>query len=433
MKRVAFYLDNSAIRETDCSNALEGNPGIGGTEWLFVAVSSLLANRDNDIETVLYTTVSGTFPVGIVNRIVKDLSEAIELADSSGFDYLVVKHLADNIISGRLDVKTKHLQIICWCHVFVCHWELDYYAQNHLIFKVVFVGREMYDLYRDHKIYHKATYIYNCVPSGNAREMVRQAPYHKRKNVVVYVGSLVPFKGFHILAQAWPQIIEEVQDAEMYVIGSGKLYDETFQLGKWGIAEASYEKSFMSFLTHSGKIIPSVHFMGVMGEDKKEILLKSKVGVPNPSGITETFCLSAVEMQMHGCRIATIKYPGYLDTVRNGKLYGRRGNLAEVVIELLKSSDNDYDKSMDYFEHNFSFDVVCKKWEELLKTGTIQYADKLNNLFYRLKWLKEILRVVKQYIPFMRNFPMAERLLIYIERKHYGRVTYIDSDVKIKE
>lgn len=427
MKRVAFYLDNSAIRATDCSNALDGNPGIGGTEWLFVAVSSLLANRDNDIETVLYTTVSGTFPVGIDNRVVNDLSDAIELADSSGFDYLVVKHLADNIISGRLDVRTKHLQIICWCHVFVCHWELDYYAQNHLISKVVFVGREMYDLYRDHKIYQKATYIYNCVPSGNAREMVQKAPYHSRRNVVVYVGSLVPFKGFHLLAQAWPQIIEEVPDAEMYVIGSGKLYDKNSQLGEWGIAEESYENSFMPFLTQSGKIIPSVHFMGVMGEDKKEILLKSKVGVPNPSGITETFCLSAVEMQMCGCRIATINYPGYLDTVRNGKLYGRRGDLAEVVVELLKSSDNDYDKSMDYFEEKFSYDSVIARWEELLHTGEIHYSDKLTNICYRYKWLKELLRIVKHYLPILYHMPMLERVLIFIERKRFGRVTYIDS------
>lgn len=427
MKRVAFYLDNSAIRATDCSNALDGNPGIGGTEWLFVAVSSLLANRDNDIETVLYTTVSGTFPVGIDNRVVKDLSDAIELADSSGFDYLVVKHLADNIISGRLDVRTKHLQIICWCHVFVCHWELDYYAQNHLISKVVFVGREMYDLYRDHKIYHKATYIYNCVPSGNAREMVQKAPYHSRRNVVVYVGSLVPFKGFHLLAQAWPRIIEEVPDAEMYVIGSGKLYDKNSQLGEWGIAEESYENSFMPFLTQSGKIIPSVHFMGVMGEDKKEILLKSKVGVPNPSGITETFCLSAVEMQMCGCRIATINYPGYQDTVRNGKLYGRRGDLAEVVVELLKSSDNDYDKSMDYFEEKFSYDSVISRWEELLHTGEIHYSDKLTNICYRYKWLKELLRIVKHYLPILYHMPMLERVLIFIERKRFGRVTYIDS------
>lgn len=427
MKRVAFYLDNSAIRATDCSMALDGNPGIGGTEWLFVVVSSLLANRDNDIEIVLYTTAPGTFPVGIENVVVKDLSEAIQLADSSDFDYLVVKHLAENITNGTFDIRTKHLQIICWCHVFVCHWELDYYAKNDLIYKVVFVGREMYDLYRDHKIYHKATYIYNCVPSGDARDKVQQAPYHKRRNVVVYVGSLVPFKGFHLLAQAWPQILQHVPDAEMYVIGSGKLYDENSHLGEWGIAEASYEESFMPFLTQSGQIIPSVHFMGVMGKDKKEILLESKVGVPNPSGITETFCLSAVEMQMYGCRIATINYPGYLDSVQNGKLYAKRGELAEVVIELLKSSDNEYEKSMDYFEDKFSYDTVIARWEELLHTGSVYYEDKLTNLFYRYKWLKELLRIVKQHLPILYHMPMLERILIFIERKRFGRVTYIDS------
>lgn len=427
MKRVAFYLDNSAIRATDCSNALEGNPGIGGTEWLFVAVSSLLANRDNDIETVLYTTASGTFPVGIENVIVNNLTEAIALADSSGFDYLVVKHLADNITNSRFDVKTKHLQIICWCHVFVCHWELDHYANNELISKVVFVGREMYDLYRDHKIYNKATYIYNCVPSGDAREMAQQSPYHKRGNIVVYVGSLVPFKGFHILAQAWPQIIEQIPDAELYIIGSGRLYDKNSHLGEWGIAESSYEDSFMPFLTKSGKIIPSVHFMGLMGEEKKDVLLKSRVGVPNPSGITETFCLSAVEMQMYGCRIATIDYPGYMDTVKNGKLYSRKGNLADTIVGLLQSSENDYESSMDYFEEKFSYDSVIAKWEELIKTGNVYYTDKLANLCYRFKWLKEFLRIVKHYLPILFHLPMLERILIFIERKRLGRITYIDS------
>lgn len=427
MKRVAFYLDNSAICSTDCSNAIEGNPGIGGTEWLFIAVSSLLANRDNDIEVVLYTTAPGTFPMGINNVLVEDLPDAISLADSLGLDYLVVKHLADNITTGRLDVITNHLRIICWCHVFVCHWELDYYANNNVVSKIVFVGREMYDLYRDHKIYRKATYIYNCVPAGEARARVRQYPYAERGNVVVYVGSLVPFKGFHLLAKAWPDILQRIPDAELYVIGSGKLYDKNSRLGEWGIAEASYEESFMSFLTQSGKILPSVHFMGVMGKEKNEILLKARVGVPNPSGITETFCLSAVEMQMYGCKIATINYPGYLDTVRNGRLYNRKANLADVVVDLLTSQDNDYDNSMNYFEEKFSYDSVIVKWEELLNTGYVQYNDKLINPFYRFKWLKELLRILKQSCSILYRLPILERVLIFIERKLYGRITYIDS------
>ena len=431
MKKVAFYLDNSAIRATDCSKALDGNPGIGGTEWLFVAVSSLLTNRDNDVDVVLYTPTPGTFPKGICNVVVENLPEAIVLADSLGFDYLVVKHLADNITKGMFEVRTKHLQFICWCHVFVCHWELDYYSNNEVFSKVVFVGREMYDLYRDHKIYHKATYIYNCVPSGDARELVQQIPLCKRENVVAYVGSLVPFKGFHLLAQAWPKILQQVPDAKLYVIGSGRLYNKDSHLGKWGIAEESYEDAFMPFLTQSGKIISSVHFMGVMGDEKKNILLKSRVGVPNPSGITETFCLSAVEMQMYGCRIATINFPGYMDTVRNGRLYNRKGNLATVIVELLQSSENYYVSSMDYFEENFSYESVITKWEELIKTGNICYADKLTNLCYRFKWLKELLRIIKRHLPFLYYMPMVERILIFIERRVYGKATNIDSNISI--
>ena len=427
MTKVAFFLDNKAISSKDCSKALECNPGIGGTEWLFVVMSSLLADRNNDIDVVLYTTSSGSFPDGIRNVVVSNLSEAIKEADSAGYDYLVIKHLADNIVNGVLDVKTTDLRIICWCHVFVCHWELDYYADNDAVSKVVFVGKEMYDLYRDHRIYPKTTYIYNCVPLKGSREYAQNFPYDKRGNKIVYIGSLVPFKGFHLLAEAWPEIKQQIPDAEMYVIGSGKLYDEKSVLGKWKIAEASYEDMFMPYILKDGEIHPDVHFIGVMGEEKKEVIAKSRIGVPNPSGITETFCLSAVEMQMYGCRVATNNYPGYLDTVRNGKLFDRKGNLADTVIDLMNSDEYRYEEAMEYFMTEFSYDVVCCKWEELLKTGEVQYESGLGNACYRLKWLKEFFRVLKKCLPFLSRLPMVERVLIYIERKRFGRVTYIDS------
>ena len=427
MKKIAFYLDNAAIASTDCSKALESNPGIGGTEWLIIAISTLLSERDNGLDITLFTTSQANLPVGLKNVIVKDLSEAIVVADSAKVDYLVVKHLAENIVNHTFDVRTEHLRIICWCHVFVCHWELDHYADNEIITKVVFVGREMFDLYRDHRIYSKTTYIYNCVPSGNARECVRLNPYGTRNNVIVYVGSLVPFKGFHLLAEAWPKVKMQIPDAELFVIGSGKLYNKNSLLGEWQIADAEYEDRFMPYLLSNGKLHPDVHFMGVMGEEKKDVLLRSRIGVPNPSGITETFCLSAVEMQMYGCRIATNNYPGYLDTVRNGKLFDRKGNLADLIIDLLKSTDSNYEEAMDYFESEFSYDTVCSKWEELLTTGNLHYSKKLRNPFYRFKWLKEFMRIIKQYVPILSHLQMVERFLIFFERKLYGRVTYIDS------
>ena len=427
MKRVAFFLDNLGFSSVDCSNVLNGNPGIGGTEWLFIVVSTLLARRSNEIDVTLYTTKSGQFPVEVPTKIVKDLSEAIVLSDSDNIDYLIIKHLASNIIEQRLNVITQKVRIICWCHVFVCHWELDYYADNNIVEKIVFVGREMYDLYRDHSIFKKATYIYNCIEYNDARELVAKYPYEKRGNAIVYVGSLVPFKGFHLLAEAWPKIVEAIPDAELYVIGSGKLYDENSRLGKWGIAESSYEEQFMSHLTFEGRLHPHVHFLGLLGEEKKDVLLKAKIGVPNPSGITETFCLSAVEMQMYGCRIATINYPGYMDTIKNGKLYSRRNELAKTIVDLLTSSESNYDDSMDYFHREFSYNSVSHKWEELIHTGKLDYNEKVSNLSYRLKWLKELLRNLKEKLPIFSCLPMLERVLIYFERKRNGRVTYIDS------
>ena len=46
----------------------------------------------------------------------------------------------------------------------------------------------------------------------------------------------------------WPDVVKQVPDAQLYVIGSGKVYDENAKLGKYNIAEESYEKKFMSYL-----------------------------------------------------------------------------------------------------------------------------------------------------------------------------------------
>ena len=57
--------------------------------------------------------------------------------------------------------------------------------------------------------------------------------------------------------------------------------------------------------------------LGVLGEQKNEILLHTKVCIPNPSGVSEIFCISAIEVQFCGSIIKTIKYGGFVDTVYN--------------------------------------------------------------------------------------------------------------------
>ena len=427
MKKIAFYLENASIASVNCSNILQGNPGIGGTQYMIIVVSYLLSQRNNGLEVKTFSNSEGTFPSQYRYSVVKNFSEAVECASKEGFDCLIFRHDAELITSGTLDNVNKNIKLVVWDHVFVCYWELDYYASNNQIYKIINVGREQADLYRDHKAFDKMLYIYNCLNLEGVHEIVQEHPFKDRKNIVTYVGSLVPFKGFHLLAKAWPSILKELPDAELYVIGSGKLYNKNSQLGPFGIADSLYEEQFMHYLCKDGKIISSVHFMGDMGVEKNRILLQTKVGVPNPSGITETFCISAVEMQALGAVVTTINYPGFIDTVKNVYLYKQITSLADSIIYLLKKGENDYDEAMDYFESNFSFEAVISKWEQFLKNGDLFRKDELYNKFYRLKWLKETKRKIGRNCPFIYRLPPIERILLFVERIFYGRITYIDS------
>lgn len=426
MKKVAFYLENASISSVDCSGILQGNPGIGGTQYMIILISYLLWLRNNGLEVKTYSTSKGLFPVGYDYSIVRNFNEAVDKACDEGFDCLIFRHDADLITSGALDGVDRNIKLIVWDHVFVCYWELDYYASNPQVYKIINVSREQTDLYRDHKAFEKSFYIYNCLNLEGTREMVLGNPFEKRKNVVTYVGSLVPYKGFHLLAQAWPIILRQVPDAELYVIGSGRLYDKNVKLGRFGIAESSYEEQFMHYLCKDDEILPSVHFMGDMGVEKNKILLQTKVGVPNPSGITETFCISAVEMQAMGAVVTTINFPGFMDTVKNGLLYKSTANLAKSIIHLLKYGKSDYDNAMNLFQKNFSINAVVEKWESFLVFNNVVEDRRIYNILYRFKWLKELRRRISAFFPWLFKFPPLERLIIFSERVFFGHRTYID-------
>ena len=61
-KKVAFYFDNSRISQVDCRDIESGNPGIGGTEYLFLLISTLLTKSDNDIDITVFNTSRGWIP-----------------------------------------------------------------------------------------------------------------------------------------------------------------------------------------------------------------------------------------------------------------------------------------------------------------------------------------------------------------------------------
>ena len=149
--------------------------------------------------------------------------------------------------------------------------------------------------------------------------------------------------------------------------------------------------------------------MGILGEEKFDILAKTKVGVPNPSGLTETFCNSAVEMQLMGAVIASKRCIGYMDTVQCGCLVDSPSQLADCIVAELQASSDDYAHTRQTIIDNFSQDVVIRQWEELFCEALPQ-GRRLHDLLplvngdFELKRWKERMRHLKERYPALYAF-----------------------------
>ena len=406
MVDVIFFVDNKNIQNVDCRNIVISNPGIGGTEYMMFLISYLLTARDNGINVVLVSTAKAIVPDVMKNIVVNDIYQGYEFAKGTKCKYFIYKHVADYLNSNLFEKLCDETKLIPWCHNFCDYKSLRFYANNSSTARIIAVGREQMDLYRDHKAFLKSDYIYNCVPVSTSTEHeILNASC--RDNIVTYVGSIVPEKGFALLAEAWPTVLQSIPDAQLYVIGSGKLYNNSAKLGKWGVAEETFEKRFMRYLAPKGKILSSVHFCGVLGNEKKEILLKTKVGVPNPSGVTETFGITAVEFQIMGATVVTKKCAGYVDTVFCGILYNDTKKLADAIINQLVNPTIDYQTVISSIKHKFSIDTIIEDWELLLKETIMQntylHDIRLNNN-YNHKKAKELLFKLKSKYTILYSF-----------------------------
>jgi len=378
---------------------------MGATDYMFFLIGHLLSIRDNGIDVTMMLTHPMIFVDGVHQEICKSMTKAYECCCDNGTNYMIVQHGNRYVKEIKALQKRGKTKIIVWCENFVDTKDWKFYSTCSIVERLIAVSREQADVYRDHRLYLKTDWIFNCVVIPDSY-MKNLTPGPERQPIVTYIGAVIPGKGFHLLARAWPQVLRAIPDAGLYVIGNGGLYGSQVQFGKWNLAEKNYEDSFMGYLSNGDKLLPGVHLMGVMGNEKFDILRKTKVGVPNPSGLTETFCNSGVEMQMMGAAIASRRCIAYMDTVCNGTLVNDPNKLANAIIKELNSKEDRYSKTRVYIEKNFSPNVVVAQWEKLF-LESLPNGQKLheplpltNPNFEGKKW-KERMRRLKTKSPWL--------------------------------
>lgn len=405
--KIGILFDDAGFQNKDFRYPEKGNPGIGGTQFCFIMLIRYYPLLKDKNEIIVYHLNSNNSNKYWDNIKLKQ----INLNDFP--DYCKKDNIDIALISitrlPKLEQKLSLLNIktIVWAHNFLTSELLSLTQKSDIVKRIVFVGKEQYDRYIDDEIINKSTCIMNIFNS-NVNTYYRNS---KLGNIVTYTGAIVKGKGFHVLAKEWKNILLKVPDAELYVLGSGRLYGENIALGKYGIASEEYEKQFIDYLLdNNGNILKSVHFMGIMGEEKESIYQKTKVGVINPTARTEICPISALEMEACGIPIVSKFHNGMPDVVKDkhtGLLSYRQTTIRNNIIKLLKDDNLNFkygDRAKKFIKDSFSPEKGIELWDQTFNEVYLNrpalYIAPENNYFNNLK----IIRIINRFLRFNMKF-----------------------------
>lgn len=431
--KIAFYLDNEKHIGVDYSNPKGGNPGIGGTQYMIWTVSYYIQQIYSDIEVIVLAPIIDKLPLEIKSYQSDSIIDAVKISKELDVDILVFRDVSNN---KKIYDEIDRLQINCirWAHNYDNEETLKNVSKCKYIKRNVCVSREQYDSLRDHDVFIKSTYIYNCLDFEIYNKYINND--REKKNIVCYMGALEPEKGFHTLAKCWPKVVKEVPDAQLYIIGSGKLYNRNAKLGEYGLTEKKYEKKIVKYLVNpeNKKIYENVKFLGVLGGNEKlNVMSQCKVGIANVSKNRETFCIVATEFQALGIPVIARNSYGFLDSIsnnRSGVLVNNERELYKSIIKLLKDNQlnlNYGEYGIEFVKEKFDIYDISKNWVELfndvINNSQLEINYKAQNYFNDYKWLREINRIFK--LKSMPSILWYEFKLKKIKRYFYNNLKNI--------
>ena len=378
MRSIAFLLDDSSVHAADLTDLKSGNPAVGGTEYSFVSLAYELATRGLARIILIHRNRTNTFPKALAVVTCDDYPHGLRrlLNQMGPIDCVVVRGHDSLPASGVITAIPDRIPVIAWTHNLLRSTTLSYLARCEQIKRVAYVGREQWALAAGAPCHFKSAYI----PPGF---YVAPCPNGRKEHRAVYIGSLVPQKGFHRLARLWPRIRSACPSAEIDVIGSVEVYYPDRQRGSLGLASPSYEKLILRYLRNDPAKY-GVCFHGKMGTEKYGVMSRAMVGLPNPSGFQEWCPASVVEMS--GCQAAVVALRrwGMCDTVVDqvtGFLCRDDREYVDRVISLF--SDPNTAQAMGvagrrFVEEKFSFATVCDQWarlcDEVLSSAAPSYS-----------------------------------------------------------
>lgn len=376
--KIAFYIElKNSTKTLKEANLDIGNPGVGGTQYLFLLTVKKL-NEKYGNETALLLT-DGSFGIeenAVPYKIVESGQAAIRYCESVGIEVMVFNA---NILEGIKENELKtSIRIVLWAHNTLTWKRQCIAAKTDSISKVICVSRKQYENMKDTPCWNKCTYINNIIPDEFYN---RATQSNHSKEEAVYIGSVMPQKGVHNLLEIWKYVEVKAPNAQLYIYGGANVWNPSAKLGGEGVADIYYDRVIqrrLNRLEHP----ENIHFMGAKGwRDIDGLISSSRVGIVNPSFYRrdETFCMSAVEMEAHGIPvISRQREDGINTTIKHGEtgfLEKDNKEMASRIVALLQNRN----LSVRMGEKARIFSVRFRPENEIYKWMEIVEEHKLAN------------------------------------------------------
>lgn len=387
------------------------NPGIGGTQFTCIRFAFYLAEYMPDSHVVLVSNkVAFSIKTDLENLSlisIDDFDDFFEQSVIGSYDITVIspKYTLARVSSKNL--KNASSKVIAWSR----HPFDNSYPLTEISFAAcVCVGAYQYysNKFVKSPMWHIPHLFFS--PVSIASDFDRNLTKFDDLRIV-YLGALVEAKGFLWIAKEWKKIKSIFPNVKLHVIGSAGTYGVDNELHAKIPAINSYAEQILNYIDIKDLQDGRVIFHGNLGSEKFAIIKNCHVGIINPTGESESFCSSAVEILSCGVPLISSNDYGMFETMRFFPELSIK-NPSEMSLKLMYLvGDLDIYNELraraffvgQYF-HNQT-PVVMNKWVRLIKSvqsvSVVDAIPPLNRLDYGRYNL--YCRLYRQWL--LANFP----------------------------
>jgi 2-polyprenyl-3-methyl-5-hydroxy-6-metoxy-1,4-benzoquinol methylase/tetratricopeptide (TPR) repeat protein len=165
-------------------------------------------------------------------------------------------------------------------------------------------------------------------------------------------------RGLEVLLDMWPEIRQEIPEAELHCFYGWNTYDKMVAMG---MREPTFKQRMLVKMSQPG----IVDHGRVNHKDLAIELSKSDI-FAYPCTFEEISCISAMKAQACGAIPVVFNYAALVETVKHGVKVTPGGDYKTALIEALKADNEALRRDVMLGREYFGWDKVAKEWSETI-------------------------------------------------------------------